>query len=98
MSNGIVYEVAGGLTGVDHEPICELHGLGTGSSKLSRDDHFATLGSRLHDEAEDTVARPVQENTRVRDFQGDPIKEPQIRTSGRQDRQAVCFSDSRTER
>ena len=34
----------------------ELHGLGTGSAQLAGDDNFATLGTRLHDETEDTVA------------------------------------------
>ena len=36
----------------------ELHGLGSGSSQLSGDDNLATLGTGLHDEAEDTVAGP----------------------------------------
>jgi len=34
----------------------ELHGLGTGGAQLARDDNLATLGTRLHDETEDTVA------------------------------------------
>jgi hypothetical protein len=41
---------------VDHEAVGELHGLGTGSTELARDDNLATLGARLHDEAEDTIA------------------------------------------
>jgi hypothetical protein len=40
---------------VDHESISELHRLGTSSTKLARDDDLATLSTRLHDEAEDTV-------------------------------------------
>jgi hypothetical protein len=34
----------------------ELHGLGTGSTKLSGNDNLATLGTTLHDETENTVA------------------------------------------
>ena len=42
---------------VDHQTIHELHGLGSLSSELARHHDLASLGSRLHDEAEDTVAR-----------------------------------------
>ena len=34
----------------------ELHGLGTGSPELSGHDNLTTLGTRLHDESEHTVA------------------------------------------
>lgn len=34
----------------------ELHGLGTRSTQLAGNDNLATLGARLHDEAQDTVA------------------------------------------
>lgn len=34
-----------------------LHGLGSGGSQLTGDDDLATLGSGLHDESEDSVAR-----------------------------------------
>lgn len=34
----------------------ELHGLGTSSTELARDDNLATLSTGLHDETEDTVA------------------------------------------
>lgn len=33
----------------------ELHGLGTGSTELAGHNDLATLGTALHDEAEDTV-------------------------------------------
>jgi hypothetical protein len=56
VTDGVVNEVAGGLTGVDHESIGELHRLGPGSTNLSRNNNLATLGARLHDETEDTVA------------------------------------------
>lgn len=56
VAGGLVDEVLGGLAGVDHEAVSELHGLGTGSTELARDDDLATLGAGLHDEAEDTVA------------------------------------------
>lgn len=56
MAGGAVDEVAGGLTGVDHEAVGELHGLGTGGTQLTGNDDLATLGAALHDEAEDTIA------------------------------------------
>lgn len=56
VAGGAVDEVLGGLTGVDHEAVGELHGLGTGGTELARDDHLATLGARLHDKAKDTIA------------------------------------------
>lgn len=51
-----VDEVLSGLTGVDHEAVGELHGLGTGGAELSGNNDLATLGTGLHDETEDTVA------------------------------------------
>lgn len=61
VTNGVVDKVTGGLTGVDHEAVGELHGLGTGSTNLSRNDNFATLSTGLHDETEDTIAGTVVE-------------------------------------
>lgn len=63
VTGGAVDEVLGGLTGVDHEAVGELHGLGTGSTELSGDDDLATLGAGLHDEAEDTIARTADGQT-----------------------------------
>lgn len=56
MAGGVVDEVLGGLAGVDHEAVGELHGLGASSTELTRDDDLAALGAGLHDEAQDTVA------------------------------------------
>lgn len=61
VADGVVNEVEGGLTGVDHEAVGELHRLGTGSTELARDDNLATLGAGLHDEAEDTIASTVDQ-------------------------------------
>ncbi len=44
------------ITTVDHESVDELHGLGSLTSQLSRNNDLATLGARLHDESEHTVA------------------------------------------
>jgi hypothetical protein len=41
----------------------ELHALGTGGPELSRNNDFATLGARLHDESQDTVASPSDGQT-----------------------------------
>lgn len=56
MTSGVVDEILCWLTGVDHEAVGELHGLGTSSTKLTRDNNLATLGTGLHDESEHTVA------------------------------------------
>jgi len=56
VTGSVVNEVLGGLTGVNHEAVGELHGLGTGSTELTRDNNLTTLGTRLHDETEDTIA------------------------------------------
>merc|ERR1719333_616007 len=44
------------VSGVDHQTINELHGLGSLSSQLAADHNLATLSSGLHDETEDTIA------------------------------------------
>lgn len=56
VAGSVIDEVLGGLTRVNHEAVGELHGLGTGSTELTGDDNLATLGTGLHDEAEDTIA------------------------------------------
>ena len=55
VSDGLIDEVPGGLTGVDHVSIGELHGLGSSSTQLSGNNNLTTLGTSLHDESEDTV-------------------------------------------
>jgi hypothetical protein len=56
VTSGAVNEFFGGLTGVDHETVSELHRLGTSSTELARNDNLATLGTALHDETENTIA------------------------------------------
>lgn len=56
VSGGSVNEISDGLTGVDHETLGELHGLGTGSSKLTRDNDLDTLSARLHNVTDNTVS------------------------------------------
>jgi len=54
--DGVVNKVTRGLTRMDHEAISELHRLGTCRSQLARDDDFAALSARLHDETKNTIA------------------------------------------
>jgi len=56
VTSGSVDVIVARITRVDHQTINELHGLGTLTTELSGNDNFATLGARLHDEAEDTIA------------------------------------------
>ena len=58
VAHGVVDVILGGLTGVGHESVNELHALRTGSTELSRDDDLATLGTGFHDEAKNTIAGP----------------------------------------
>ena len=46
------------VTGVDHESVHELHGLGTLTTELAGNNNLATLGSALHDKAQHTIAGP----------------------------------------
>jgi hypothetical protein len=41
----------------------ELHALGTGGPELSGNNDFATLGARLHDEPQHTIASPSDSQT-----------------------------------
>jgi hypothetical protein len=63
VAGSVVNEVLGGLTGVDHETVSELHALGTGGPELSGNNNLATLSARLHDEPQDTVASPSDGQT-----------------------------------
>jgi hypothetical protein len=63
VTNSGIDEVASGLTRVDHETISELHGLGTSSTELARDNNFAALSTRLHDETKNTIAGTTDSQT-----------------------------------
>ena len=54
-----VHVVVDGVSGMDHEAVNELHRLGPLSPQLAGHDHLATLSSGLHDEPQDSVARPT---------------------------------------
>ena len=56
--DGVVNEVLSGLTGVDHETVSELHGLGTSGTQFSGNDNFTTFCTRFHNEPKDTIASP----------------------------------------
>ena len=72
VSASTVNVVVDGVSRVDHETVHKLHGLGPLAPQLSAHDHLgaqmmdkiqgfsmiylATLGSRLHDKSEDTIA------------------------------------------
>ena len=71
--------VVDGVSRVDHETVHKLHGLGPLAPQLSTHDHLvaqlmdqiqgffkiylATLGSRLHDKSEDTIASTSHSET-----------------------------------
>jgi hypothetical protein len=59
VSDGSVDVDVGGFSTVDHQTIDELHALGSLTSKFARYNNFTTLGSRLHDETENTITSSV---------------------------------------
>lgn len=56
VTHGCVDVVIHRVSTVDHQAIHKLHGLGTLTSEFARHNHLTTLGTALHDEAEDTIA------------------------------------------
>ena len=50
VSAGHVHILVDWLSGVDHQTVNKLHGLGSLSPQLAADNNLAALGSRLHDE------------------------------------------------
>lgn len=63
MTDSIINKVPGRLARVDHESVCELHGLGTSSTELSGYNDLTTLSTRLHNETEDTIASTTDGKT-----------------------------------
>ena len=61
VTHGSVDIVVDGVSAVDHQTIHKLHGLGSLATELPRHHHFTALGSTLHDEAEDAVTCPEEE-------------------------------------
>jgi len=56
VANGHIDILLGGVAAVDHQPVNELHRLGSLPTKFPGNDHLAALGARLHDESQDAVA------------------------------------------
>ncbi len=51
------------VTSLDHVSLLELHGLGSLSSQLSRDDDFASLGTSSHDDTDDSIGSTSHSKT-----------------------------------
>ena len=56
VTDGLLDVFVDRISRVDHDTVDELHGLSTLTTQLSRHNDLASLGLRLHDEAENTVA------------------------------------------
>ena len=52
VSAGHVHVLIDGVSGVDHQTVNKLHGLGSLSSQLARHNNLTSLGAGLHDETE----------------------------------------------
>ena len=58
VADSVVNVVLGGLTRVNQVAVRKLHCLSAGGTELAGHDDLTTLGSSLHDEAENTIAGP----------------------------------------
>lgn len=56
VSDGDIDVIVLGLTRVDHPAVDEFHALGSLTTELAADNNLTALGTRFHDETEDTVA------------------------------------------
>merc|ERR1719305_2063807 len=63
VSAGHVHVLIDRVSGVDHQTVHKLHGLGPLSPQLAGHDNLASLGARLHDETEHTIAGPPDGET-----------------------------------
>jgi len=63
VSDGGVDVLLGGVAAVNHETVHELHSFGSLTAKFAGNDHFASLGTGLHDESEDAVASATDGQT-----------------------------------
>ena len=54
--------VVGWVSGVNHQTVDELHGLGTLTTQFTRHDNLNTLGAGFHDETKNTVAGSIIQN------------------------------------
>lgn len=83
VAHGLVHVVIGWVSAVDHETVHELHGFGSLATQFAGDDHLATLGTALHDEAQHTVtcsATNAWETMELRsDIQSNAKKKPDSR-------------------
>lgn len=53
------------VSAVNHQAIHKLHGLGSLTSQLTRDNNFTTPGSTLHDETQHTIAGPGERTNTI---------------------------------
>lgn len=92
VTDGVVDVVASGLTGVDKETLGELHRLGTSSTELARDNDLTTVGARLHNVTEDTVAGT--DVSRIREIIESRLTRKQL-TGAWQDHRGACSGGTR---
>lgn len=62
MADSSVHVIVDWVAAVDHQTVHELHGLGPLAPELAGHNHLTALGSALHDEAENTIAGPGEDN------------------------------------
>lgn len=60
MADRCVDVIVDWVSTVDHQAVDELHGLGSLTPQLTRHDDLTAFGAALHDEPQNTIARPVK--------------------------------------
>lgn len=65
VANSGVHVIVDRVSAVDHQTIHKLHGLGPLTPELAGHDHLTALGTALHDETENTIAGPEEDNVSV---------------------------------
>lgn len=59
MADRCVDVIVDWVSTVDHQAVDELHGLGSLTPQLTRHHDLTAFGAALHDEPQNTIARPV---------------------------------------
>lgn len=62
VADSSVHVIIDGVSTVDHQTVHKLHGLGPLAPELAGHDHLTALSTALHDEAENTIAGPEEDN------------------------------------
>lgn len=66
MADRRVHVIVDWVSAVDHQAVYKLHGLGSLTPQLARHHNLTAFSAALHDEPQNTVARPGKEWNHVK--------------------------------